>query len=62
MTEQEATTAAKLLKESGLFDAAEKMGIAAETARKQHFCDMAKRCADDMDFALAYEADRAEGF
>ena len=31
-----------------------------ETARSQHFDDMAKRCADDLDFADAYERDAME--
>jgi hypothetical protein len=34
--------------------------IEAETARRQHFDDMAARCYDDPDFALAYEEDARE--
>lgn len=60
MTEAQALAAARLLRESGHPEAAEAMEVASETARKQHFQDMARRCYDDPDFADAYEADARE--
>jgi len=62
MTEQQALAAARILAEAGQHDAAEHLESVAETARRQHFDDMARRCSDDPDFALAYEEDRREGF
>jgi len=62
MTESEAIKAAAILRESGCFEAADKMDEIAETSRKQHFQDLQARCHDDIYFADAYEADRLEGF
>lgn len=60
MTETQATIAARTLRDAGQFEAAEKMEQIAECARRQHFDDMAARCYDDPDFALAYEEDMRE--
>lgn len=43
MTESEAIRAANILRESGCFEAADKMEEIAETSRKQHFQDMQAR-------------------
>jgi len=62
MTESEANKAANILRESGCFEAADKMEQIAETSRKQHFQDMQTRCFEDSYFADAYERDRRDGF
>jgi len=60
MTYDQANAAARVLREAGQYDAAEHMEVVAETARRQHFQDMAQKCYDDPDFALAYEEDMRE--
>lgn len=60
MTFDQATKAARTLREAGQFEAAEHMEHAADTARKQHFQDMQQRCWDNPDFASAYEEDCRE--
>ena len=60
MTEAQANAAAEILRRHGEHDAADHMAHVAETARRQHFDDMARRCYDDPDFALAYEEDARE--
>jgi hypothetical protein len=57
MTEHDARAAAKILDAAGHYAAADAMLRQAETLRKQHFQDMAARCDEDMDFALAYGED-----
>ena len=60
MTEAQAKAAASILRRHGEHDAADHMEQIAETARRQHFDEIAARCYDDPDFALAYEEDARE--
>lgn len=60
MTFEQASAAVATLRAAGQYDAADAMERMGETARRQHFDDMAARCYDDPDFALAYEEDMRE--